>query len=300
MTLRPRHRARWRRPLLAAALLALALLCLPATAPAERTLERGDRGQAVERLQGLLGVRPADGIFGRRTVRALQRFQRRHGLDADGVAGPATWRALRRSRASRHGASAGAVRTRGPHVRYLQRRLGVAADGVFGPGTDRAVRSFQRRRGLRADGVVGPATWRALGARGERPVLRRTRRGGGRVGGLPVRVRRAIRAANRIARMPYRLGGGHASFRDTAYDCSGSISYVLHAAGVLDSPLDSGALASYGAPGPGRHITIYANAGHAWMKIGNRRFDTSSPGPSRWSSTLRSTAGFTVRHPPGL
>ena len=277
----------------------VALLALPATpALAERTVERGDRGAAVKKLQRLLHVR-ADGVFGKGTVRALKRFQRRRGMTADGVAGPATWRALKRTARGARGS-----RSRGGSVRLLQRKLGVAADGVFGPGTSRAVRRFQRRRGLTADGVVGPATWRALGIRGRRPVLKR--RGSGRRGSrgstLPIQVRRAIRAANRIQYKPYRLGGGHGSFRDSAYDCSGTASYVLHAAGVLGRPRPSGGFRNYGAPGPGRYITIYSHGGHMWLKILNRRYDTSMRGRngSRWSSQMRSTAGYTVRHPPGL
>src|ERR687894_2866189 len=106
------------------AILAL-LLAAPAPALAEKTVERGDRGPTVRKLQRLLGVN-ADGVFGRGTVRALKRFQRRRGMTADGIAGPATWRALKRGRGSR---------SRGGSVRMLQRKLGIAADGVFGPGT---------------------------------------------------------------------------------------------------------------------------------------------------------------------
>ena len=284
----------------------LALMLAPAPAAlAERPLERGDRGAAVKKMQRLLGVH-ADGVFGPGTKRALKRFQRKHSLHADGIAGPATWRMLKRVRAL-HASSAnkGArVQTRGSSVRLLQRKLGLAADGVFGPATQRAVKRFQRRHGLTADGVVGPATWRALGVSG-RPVLKRAHlrsRGGSSGSALPERVRQMIRGANRIAFAPYRYGGGHRSFSDSGYDCSGTVSYVLHAAGMLSSPLDSSGLMSYGAPGPGRFVTIYANPGHAYMKILNRRFDTSmrGPGGSRWNSQLRSTAGYTVRHPPGL
>jgi hypothetical protein len=290
------------------ALLALATLASPALA--EKTVERGDRGPTVRKLQRLLHVR-ADGVFGAGTVRAVKRFQRRRGMKADGVAGPATWRALKRRSKARRSASRGTPRvaSRGGHVRVLQRRLRVRIDGVFGPGTRRAVKRFQRRRGLTADGVVGPATWRALGIRGRRPVLKARssgRRGGARRrrGGLPLRVRRAIAAGDRIAHKPYRLGGGHARFpRDSAYDCSGSISYLLHFAGALPSgPLDSGRFMSYGRPGKGRWITIYANAGHAYMVINGRRYDTSARriSGSRWTSQMRSSAGYTVRHPPGL
>jgi cell wall-associated NlpC family hydrolase len=117
-----------------------------------------------------------------------------------------------------------------------------------------------------------------------------------------VLVRRMVKAGNRIATLPYVWGGGHGSFQASGYDCSGSVSYVLHGAGLLDRPLASGDLMSYGEPGPGRHVTIYANGGHAYMTIDGRRFDTSAHGPggSRWTHASRSSAGYTVRHPAGL
>jgi lysozyme family protein len=288
-----------RRAGIAVVLALLAPAAAPAGASALATLERGDRGPSVKRLQRALHLR-ADGVFGAGTARAVRRFQRRHHLRADGVVGASTWRMIRRSQA-RGRASSRPGRARS--IRILQRRLGVTADGVFGSGTARAVRRFQRRRGLTADGVVGPATWVALGIRGDRPVLKRARvRGSNTRGGAPVAVRRAIAAANRIAAFPYRYGGGHRTFSDSGYDCSGSVSYVLHGAGRLRSPLDSSALMSYGSPGPGRWITIYAHPGHTFMVIRGRRYDTTgrSTTGSRWQPTRRSTAGYVVRHPPGL
>jgi peptidoglycan hydrolase-like protein with peptidoglycan-binding domain len=288
---------------LAACGLALALAA-PTGAFALPTLHHGDRGRSVVRLQHALHVR-ADGVFGRGTVRAVKRFQRRHGLRADGVVGASTWRMLRRSihrrhRVARRTGRAPRVASRGPSVRVLQRRLGVAADGVYGPGTARAVKRFQRAHGLAADGVVGPATWHALGIGGRRPVLRPAHLR--RRAGIPAAVSRAIAAANRIAGAPYRFGGGHRSFSDSGYDCSGSVSYVLHGAGRLGSPLDSSQLMSYGAAGRGRWITIYANPGHAYMVIRGRRYDTTgrSQTGSRWQPHRRSSAGYVVRHPPGL
>jgi peptidoglycan hydrolase-like protein with peptidoglycan-binding domain len=282
------------RPLVLAAL-AAAVVATPADAAPLPTIERGDRGAAVRSLQHALHIR-ADGVFGRGTARAVRRVQRRHGLEADGIVGPSTWRAVRRGLASRRRGGG----SRRSAVRLVQRRVGVAADGVFGPATARAVRRFQRSRGLTSDGVVGPATWAALGLPGRRAVLRRGR--AGRRSGLPAAVRRAVRAADRIARRPYRYGGGHGSFRDSGYDCSGSVSYVLHGAGRLGRPLDSGELMRYGAPGRGRWITVYAHRGHAFVVIRGRRFDTtgrSSTG-SRWQPRMRSTAGYVARHPPGL
>ncbi len=276
--------------------LALLAVAAPASAGAQ-PLERGDHGAPVARLQRALHVHPADGIFGPGTVRAVKRFQRRHHLDTDGIAGAGTERVLRRARRARArtvAATGVRVTGRGPSVRVLQRRLGIDADGVFGPGTARAVRAFQRSHGMEADGIVGPATWSALGLRAGRPVLKRTalhRRGRAALSGPPPAIARAVAAADRIATTPYIFGGGHRS-----------VSYVLHHAGVLASPLASGELASWGAPGPGRWITVYANAGHAFMVIDGRRYDTSarSTQGSRWASSLRPTEGYVARHPAGL
>jgi hypothetical protein len=284
-----------------------ACLVMSAAAPAAdaKPLKRGSHGKRVERLQRALHVRP-DGIFGKSTARAVRRFQRRHGLHADGIVGPATWRAIGRGRVRGTSVSRTGVRiqTRGSSVRLLQRKLGIGADGVFGPGTARAVRRAQRANGVTADGIVGPATWRAIGVRGRHPVLRRAhvRRGGGGGSGVPGAVLRAIAAANRIAGFPYRYGGGHGTFNDTGYDCSGSVSYVLHHAGRLGRPRDSGELMSYGAAGPGRYITVYANPGHVYMVIRGRRYDTSGryEDGTRWAGTARSSSGYVARHPPGL
>ena len=278
------------------------------------------RGAGVAEMQRKLGV-PADGVFGPQTERAVRRWQRRHHLTADGIAGPVTRRAmglgsgpvLKRERARSHRRSAGRSRRqrggrgrshRGGGVRALQRTLGVPADGAFGPQTERAVRRFQRRHGLVADGVVGPATRRALGMGAGRMLKRKSdNRGGSHTGGGRLRVvQRVIAAGDRIAGTPYKWGGGHGSFSDWGYDCSGSVSYALHGGGLLRSPLSSGDFESYGQPGPGRRITIYANSGHVYMVVDGRRFDTSARRitGSRWTSEMRSTAGYVVRHPAGL
>ena len=125
--------------------------------------------------------------------------------------------------------------------------------------------------------------------------------------GAPKAVRRAIKAANRIAKMPYRYGGGHGSFEDTGYDCSGSISYALHGGGLLDTPLDSSSFAGFGVAGKGKWITVYTNPGHAFVMIAGLRFDTGYNGRgrvgrnnSRWSKKKRPTGGYTKRHPAGL
>jgi hypothetical protein len=109
-------------------------------------------------------------------------------------------------------------------------------------------------------------------------------------------------AGNAIATLPYLYGGGHGSFHADAYDCSGSVSYALAAAGLVSSPLDSTQFESWGEPGQGRWITVYANAGHAFMVVAGWRFDTGAlaSGGTRWTRTPGSTAGFVARHPAGL
>lgn len=120
--------------------------------------------------------------------------------------------------------------------------------------------------------------------------------------GAPEAVVRMIAAGNAIATLPYIWGGGHASFQSPGYDCSGSVSYVLAAAGLLSSPETSGEFESYGDPGPGQWVTIYANAGHVWMTIAGWRFDTVALAEdgTRWSRGGGEYDGFVVRHPVGL
>jgi hypothetical protein len=115
----------------------------------------------------------------------------------------------------------------------------------------------------------------------------------------PIEVRRAIWAANKLRDKPYVYGGGHQSFRSRGYDCSGTVSYALHAAGVLDSPLDSGSFMGWGERGRGAWITVYTNPGHAFVIIAGLRLDTSGAGERgpRWRPEPRSTRGFKARHP---
>jgi peptidoglycan hydrolase CwlO-like protein len=117
----------------------------------------------------------------------------------------------------------------------------------------------------------------------------------------PAEVQGAIEAANSIATTPYIWGGGHGSFESSGYDCSGAVSFALHGGGLLESPLDSTGLETWGEAGTGQWITVYANAEHAWMIIAGLAFDTvGGPGP-RWHPELvDSPEGFIARHPPGL
>jgi cell wall-associated NlpC family hydrolase len=303
--------------------LALFLTCaiaLPGAARAAGPLKEGAAGPRVAAVQKALRQR-VDRVFGPATTRAVERLQRRHRLHPDGIVGPQTWalvkrlrtrqRAQHRARDHRRTAArrpAGRpraharVQSRGPRVALLQRALGLTPDGVFGAATERAVRGLQRRRGMTADGIVGPATWDALGHPRVRTVLRLARAHAfrGSLRRMPVRVRRIIAAANRIASAPYRYGGGHGNWHDSGYDCSGSVSYALHGGGLLGSALDSGRFMGWGRPGPGRWITVYAKPSHAYMVIAGRRFDTSGSSATRWQADLGTDGGYAVRHPRGL
>ncbi|MBS1676310.1 MAG: C40 family peptidase [Actinobacteria bacterium] len=121
----------------------------------------------------------------------------------------------------------------------------------------------------------------------------------------PTAVKQVIAAANRIRTTPYIWGGGHGRWQDRGYDCSGAVSYALHGARLLSTPLTSGSLESWGEAGPGRWITVYANAGHAYMVVAGLRFDTagnvSGTGP-RWHPTVAAAAPgrYVVRHPAGF
>ena len=123
----------------------------------------------------------------------------------------------------------------------------------------------------------------------------------------PANIQAAIAAGNAIHTFPYVWGGGHRSFTDTGYDCSGAVSYVLHAAGLLASPMTSGSLASsWGVPGKGRWITVYGNASHVYMIVAGLRYDTSSGG-DRWNQgsgprlrkKKRAPGGYTAKYAPG-
>jgi peptidoglycan hydrolase-like protein with peptidoglycan-binding domain len=205
-------------------------------------------------------------------------------------------------------------------VEWLQKALKLPVDGEFGPETEAAVRRLQARHGLPVDGVVGPSTWSVIGVQNAATLTPPASAlvppssgggaassgssdgasaGGGEAEGVVARV---IAAANEIATRPYVWGGGHGSFESEGYDCSGSVSYALHGGGLLSSPEDSTGLESYGEPGPGKYITIYANAEHAWMVIDGKRFDTVALAEdgSRWGGPSDDGGGFVERHPAGL
>ncbi len=119
----------------------------------------------------------------------------------------------------------------------------------------------------------------------------------------PTAVRRAMAAGNRLQSLPYKWGGGHAQLADWGYDCSGTVSYVLREAGIIDGCLSSKEYFNYGNPGAGRWITIYVRRGHVFMTIAGLRLDTGGPGGRsgpRWKPQTRQVDGYVMRHPAGL
>ena len=160
----------------------------------------------------------------------------------------------------------------------------------------------------RAMAQQAPIARQAMAVPAARPVQNTILRYDGRFAaapsGAPTQVQYAVGAANSIQSKPYRRGGGHGRVEDNAYDCSGSVSYVLIKAGLLRAPLPSTGFASYGLPGPGRYITIYVKPGaHVFMTVCGLRMDTSGGGDDegpRWRAKPRAADGFIVRHPAGF
>ncbi len=217
----------------------------------------------------------------------------------------------------------------GDDVRVLQRLLTTyglptTADGQYGRETRRQVRMWERHDGRRADGRVGlreAAALRSAVDQGERfdgaapdsdpappaavPGEQATIGPDGLAiapASAPARVRAIIAAGNEIHAKPYKYGGGHGRWKDSGYDCSGSMSYAFHGAGMLRQALDSTGFMGWGEAGRGTWVTTYANAGHSYMVVAGLRFDTSgrAEDASRWHTDMRSARGYAVRHPTGL
>jgi peptidoglycan hydrolase-like protein with peptidoglycan-binding domain len=211
---------------------------------------------------------------------------------------------------------------RGRDVRVLQdflTRAGFSTtiDGQFGSGTAGRVRSWERRANRKVDGRVSRPDARALRTTVETsrvvaptaPVAPPTGKAVVGADGLatapadaPPLVQAIIAAGNRIATKPYKYGGGHGIWEDSGYDCSGSMSYAFHGAGMLDEALDSTGFMSWGEAGKGQWITIFAKGSHAFMIVAGLRFDTSGRASqgTRWQADMRSSSGYVVRHPVGL
>lgn len=214
----------------------------------------------------------------------------------------------------------------GHDVRVLQQYLTFAGfpttiDGGFGPTTKRNVIEFQRAQKMNPSGIVTYSVQQTLRAavkavEASPPTGEKTRINADGTAtapaGAPEAVQRVIAAANSIIDTSYCVGGGHGSWNSSCYDCSGSASFALHGGGLLSSPEDSTGLESYGDPGRGQWITIYADSGHAFLVVAGRAFDTADYGgpntPSgtgpRWRSNptanLQDGGSYVVRHPAGL
>src|SRR6266540_1288454 len=213
------------------------------------------------------------------------------------------------------------VGSHGSDVRALQRYLDEAgyntiADGAFGPATRRSVMAFERREQRRVNGRASRTEQRMVRARaagandsGGQPALSPGEKGYVSPDGLavapaaaPDEVKAIVEAGNAIATKPYKYGGGHTRWNDTGYDCSGSVSYVLHAAGLLSRALDSTGFMSWGKRGRGTWVTVRTNPSHAYLIVAGLRFDTSARARtgSRWTERMRSADGYVARHPDGF
>jgi cell wall-associated NlpC family hydrolase len=220
--------------------------------------------------------------------------------------------------------------TQGKDVKTMQKyltKVGIktTADGEFGSGTKKKAKTFEKRYHQTVNGVLSKKEQRvlkqsALGTSTDaaspdpEPVTPTTTTVPGEKATLnadgtatapadaPQAVKDIIAAGNEIYNKPYHYGGGHGKWNDSGYDCSGSVSYVLHAAGLLKTSRDSTGFETYGKAGRGKWVSIYANSGHAWMRVAGLRFDTSgqSADGSRWHATNRSASSYVIRHVSGL
>jgi peptidoglycan hydrolase-like protein with peptidoglycan-binding domain len=245
-----------------------------------RRLTVGAKGRDVIVLQKdltKLGYAAAsDGEFGPRTRVSVRLFERSAGLKVDGVVSSKEARTLKKI--SRLGGEAGAVsKTTGATVAPVLTTAPAVAAAPAEPA-GQITTSPPTAASIGADGLaIAPA-------------------------GAPAAVVAIIQAGNLIAHKPYLYGGGHDAWQDSGYDCSGSVSFALHGAGLLGQPMSSYDFPGWGQPGPGQWVTVYGMQSHAYMVVAGIRFDTSASkgGGSRWTTEPRSSAGYVAVHPAGL
>jgi peptidoglycan hydrolase-like protein with peptidoglycan-binding domain len=275
--------------------------------------------RAVKRFQRASRLKPT-GTVDKRTVRALQRALRGSSANVNGGYDPDNPDTSHHSLGDRIPVKRGMS---GHDIRVLQdflTRAGfkVSVDGEFGASTEKAVKKFETAQARTVDGIIDAADIDAL-----RTLAGEDDPGAGtmptqlapgdtaQIGsdGLaiapataPPQVQAIIAAGNQIATKPYKSGGGHGKWNDSGYDCSGSVSYALHGAGLLDTAMPSGDFTDWGDPGPGQWVTLYAKSSHMFMVVAGIRFDTSgrTKNGTRWQTDMRSTSGYTAIHPPGL
>jgi cell wall-associated NlpC family hydrolase len=240
-------------------------------------------GRDVRTAQVLLrrvGARlTIDNSFGPATERALRRFEAGAGLDGDGRLSRDEAATLRQKATEAVASRRAAGRTNGEVPDNQVQTLAVSDDSAAATG--------------------GTSPTDPVGVAGEKAVINADGTATAPAS-APQQVKDIIAAGNEIHDKPYKYGGGHGRWRDSGYDCSGSVSYALHGAGLLDESMPSGSFTSWGESGKGTWVTLYANGGHMYMVVAGLRFDTSGAEPSRWQSDMRSGSGYAVRHPAGL
>jgi cell wall-associated NlpC family hydrolase len=217
-----------------------------------------------------------DGEFGRNTRWNLRRFEQAKHLQIDGVLTPDDARIMRRAMAAKFSVSEDGTPAKRKGFGGGTEPGTTDPGSTTDPGTETAPGS---QATMSSDGLhaVAPAD-------------------------APPEVQEAIAAGNKIVGKPYKYGGGHGTWNDSGYDCSGTVSYALHGAGLLDSPLSSGEFGSWGVSGKGSWMSIYYNSGHVYAIIAGLRLDTSGTGGKgpRWQTDLRTGDGYRVRHYRGL
>jgi peptidoglycan hydrolase-like protein with peptidoglycan-binding domain len=272
-----------------------------------------------------------------RSAKVTTRMLRMLHKAQNGGRGDLRWLGIRRLAVGAHGHDVRALQNDLTKLGYV-----ATTDGQFGPQTRLSVRSFERSAGLKIDGVMSSKEARTLkkiaragrdagavsstatpaagqtvaatpaattpaqpaGQVSSAPTVNATIVNGLAVApaGAPEAVIQIIAAGNAIASFPYRYGGGHDTWQDTGYDCSGSVSFALHGANLLQTPMSSYDFPGWGEAGPGQWVTVYGSQSHAYMVVAGLRFDTSASkgGGSRWTTEMRSPAGYIARHPAGL
>ena len=245
----------------------------------ERTLKQGHQGADVKTLQRYLtriGIpMQADGVFGAGTKSAVRIFEGAQRRKVDGKVTRTDARVI--EDVARNGGAVASATTGGALPR--SQKLNLPAPAAPAPAADAPL-------------ALGPGSVATVGANGLATAP----------ASAPPVVQAVIAAGNKIATKPYIYGGGHGRWEDEGYDCSGSVSYALHGAGLLETSMASGGFMKWGDPGPGQWITVYANPGHMYMTVAGLRFDTSGArgAGTRWQKDPRPTQDYVISHPPGL
>jgi cell wall-associated NlpC family hydrolase len=286
---------------MAVVLTTIVAIAVPASASAAvfgtRTIEKGSKGSDVKTAQILLQRTgadiTADGSYGPATAKAVKVFEQDNTLAVDGKLEPTDAPVLRAKAAAAQGrttedSSSGDAPTITTPASATPATTTTPATGTSTtPGTT-------------TDPTIGGATPAdPVGVPGEKAILNADGTATAPAS-APAVVQQIIAAGNEIATKPYRYGGGHGKWKDSGYDCSGSVSYALHGAGLLDQSMPSGDFETWGLPGKGTWVTLYSRGDHMYMYVAGLRFDTSGAKPSRWQTATRSSSGFTVTHPTGL